>query len=63
MALLDQAILSIRNTYVRPTDDVLTKVPNGYLYANRLRIVIGRPSRRITIQCDVGCCKQALLPR
>ncbi len=46
--------ISIRDTYIRRTDGVLTIVPNGYLYSNPLRILTDQTSRRITIQCGVG---------
>jgi len=46
--------ISIRDTYIRRTDGVLTIVPNGYLYSNPLRILTDQSSRRITIQCGVG---------
>jgi len=46
--------ISIRDTYIRRTDGVLTIVPNGYLYSNPLRILTEQSSRRITIQCGVG---------
>ena len=46
--------ITIRDTYVRRTDGVLTVVPNGYLYKNPLRILTDWQGRRCTIMCGVA---------
>jgi len=46
--------ISIRDTYVRRTDGVLTIVPNGHLYTNPLKILTDMDRRRVTIMCGIG---------
>jgi small-conductance mechanosensitive channel len=46
--------ITIRDTYIRRTDGVLTIVPNGYLYSNPLRILTDWEARRLTVMCGVA---------
>ncbi|NCT41343.1 MAG: mechanosensitive ion channel [Alphaproteobacteria bacterium] len=46
--------ISIRETYIRETDDELVLVPNSYLFKNPLTVVTDKALRRFEITAGVG---------